>query len=147
MARRSNEKEPRSDSLAATRSEVPKCGKLVPACMYISTAQGGRRLEEERRTAGYRDRERAEAYRASHHVWYRAMCEEAVESYRQGRSFSVDFFAERTRRFTLRNDVTPALSRLLIEEHPELAAIIKLKPARCDLAFGLQGNETEREHG
>ena len=132
MTRR-EEQEPRRDCLTAS-SEVPKCGRLLPVCLYL-TAHGGDEGDDARRAAGHRDRARAEAWRASHRVWYRVMEAEAIEASRQGCSFSVDLHAEDARMFRLRNDLTPALARLLIEEHPELSVVIRLNQSRCDEAF------------
>lgn len=86
----------------------------------------------------------ADWIRENHDAWA-WIVGEALKEARAGRRFSPRYLAEslRAKDFvsadgstsTINNNLTPALARHLIEQHPEVAPWIELRKSKCGPAF------------
>ena len=136
-----NEMKPRRDSLAAC-DEAPVCGRLIPACIQINTASVDAKLK---RSRAYADRARAEAWVDRNPASWWLIKAAAAAAASQGLHFSLDRLTRRLRGFSVCNNRTAALTRLLVEECPEIRDCVSIAPSSCDAAFDwVDGDEYDR---
>ena len=130
-----NEKEkPRRGSLAAC-GEASKSGEGFPANGYFTTDSTDGGDGDPAIAAAYAERERAEAWISRRpRSWYIVKVA-ALSMAAEGQHVSLDRLSRDLRAFSMGNCRTPALTRLLVEECPELRGFVTFAPASCDAAF------------